>query len=129
MQYIYIDRNRVVQEFLPMFDPVFPGVPIEQRYSADFLSHVLEVPDETVVEQSWVYDPQTNTFSEPIVPEIEPEPPRPELPEPEPSPDPVRPTETQLLGQQITDEQLERIAMGQQYTELELAILGGTSHV
>ena len=35
------------------------------------------------------------------------------------------PTETQILGQQITDEQLERIEMGQAYTDLELAILGG----
>ena len=33
--------------------------------------------------------------------------------------------ETQSLGQQITDEQLERIEMGQAYTDLELAILGG----
>lgn len=35
------------------------------------------------------------------------------------------PTETQLLGQQITDGELERIQMGQAYTDLELAILGG----
>lgn len=33
------------------------------------------------------------------------------------------PTETQTLGQQITDEQLERIEMGQAYTDLELALL------
>ena len=33
--------------------------------------------------------------------------------------------ETQSLGQQITAEQLERIEMGQAYTDLELAILGG----
>lgn len=32
-------------------------------------------------------------------------------------------TETQTLGQQITDEQLERIQMGQAYTDLELALL------
>mgnify|MGYP001857352096 CR=1 FL=1 len=31
--------------------------------------------------------------------------------------------ETQSLGQQITDEQLERIEMGQAYTDLELALL------
>lgn len=40
------------------------------------------------------------------------------LPEPE-----HEPTETQTLGQQITDEQLERIEMGQAYTDLELALL------
>ena len=32
-------------------------------------------------------------------------------------------TEAQALGQQITDEQLERIEMGQAYTDLELALL------
>lgn len=31
--------------------------------------------------------------------------------------------DTQTLGQQITDEQLERIQMGQAYTDLELALL------
>ena len=47
-----------------------------------------------------------------------------------PAPEPSPPTELQELGQQITDEQLERIAMGQEFTDLELAILqGGTSHV
>ena len=51
------------------------------------------------------------------------------LPLPRPEPEPEPPTEAQLLGQQITEEQLERIEMGQAYTELELAILGGTQHV
>lgn len=47
-----------------------------------------------------------------------------------PPPPPETWTETQALGQQVTGEQLERIAMGQAYTDLELAILqGGTSHV
>lgn len=32
-------------------------------------------------------------------------------------------TEAQTLGQQITDEQLERIEMGQAYTDLELAMI------
>lgn len=51
------------------------------------------------------------------------------LPLPRPEPTPAPPTEAQLLGQQITDEQLARIEMGQAYTDLELAILGGTQHV
>lgn len=46
-----------------------------------------------------------------------------------PAPPPPGPTEAQALGQMITDEQLERIAQGQEYTDLELAVLGGTSHV
>lgn len=31
--------------------------------------------------------------------------------------------DTQILGQQITNEQLERIEMGQAYTDLEIALL------
>ncbi|MCB6366662.1 hypothetical protein LI291_10805 [Intestinibacillus massiliensis] len=38
-------------------------------------------------------------------------------------------TEPQLLGQQITDEQLARIELGQRQTDIELSILGGTQHV
>ena len=46
-----------------------------------------------------------------------------------PAPEPPGPTEEQVLGQMITDEQLERIAQGQEYTDLELAVLGGTANV
>lgn len=51
------------------------------------------------------------------------------LPLPKPTPPPAPPTEPQLLGQQITDEQLERIALGQANTDLELAMLGGIANV
>lgn len=51
-----------------------------------------------------------------------------EHPAPQP-PQPPGPTQEQELGQMITDEQLERISQGQEYTDLELTILGGTSHV
>lgn len=47
----------------------------------------------------------------------------------EPEPAPTPPTELQLLGQQITDEQLARIELGQANTDLELAMLGGIANV
>lgn len=46
-----------------------------------------------------------------------------------PAVDLAPPTEPQLLGQQITDEQLARIELGQRQTDIELSILGGTQHV
>lgn len=119
--YILLERN-TVKEIIPDIDPVFPGVPIGDRYPAEFVEKLLHFSDDAEVEQNWIYDPESGTFFAPPAEEPDPQP-------PEPAPAPDTPTEAQRLGQQITDEQLARIAMGQQYTELELAILGGTSHV
>ena len=51
-----------------------------------------------------------------------------QYPETELTPD-AQPTELQSIGQQITDEQLDRIEMGQAFTDLELTILGGIQNV
>lgn len=60
----------------------------------------------------WLYDAETGTFYEDGT-----------------NPPPKQYTETQLLAQQITDEELARIELGQRITELELMILGGTVNV
>lgn len=71
--YILLDENRV-REIIPDIDPVFPGVPIGDRYPAKFLARLLHVSDDTQVEQNWVYDPETGAFSAPPQPEPSPEP-------------------------------------------------------
>ena len=76
--YILLTDENTVSEIIPDENPIFPGVPIEQRYAPDFVAKLLHFPDETEVAQNWVYDPETETFSEPPKPEPEPE------PEPEP---------------------------------------------
>ena len=81
MKYIRLNASNVVMEIIPGEDPVFPGVPIEQRYSADFIAALIQTADETEVEQNWVYDPETKTFDEPPTPEPG--------PDPEPEPEPV----------------------------------------
>ena len=43
----------------------------------------------------------------------------------EPEPDPIGPPETQVLGREITDLNLEQIAMGQEITELQLMFMEG----
>lgn len=111
MKYILLDRENTVVETIPETVSAFPDIPISKRYPKDFLDHLIPAEETVAVGQGWVYDPESETFSVPPVPVSD------------------TPTEAQRLGQQITDEQLARIAMGQQYTELELAILGGTSHV
>lgn len=76
--YILLTDKNTVAEIIPDESPIFPGVPIEQRYAPDFVEKLLHVPDETEVAQNWVYDPETQTFAEPPKPEPSPE------PEPEP---------------------------------------------
>lgn len=64
MQYVKLNDN-VVSEIILEFDPVFPNVPIEQRYPADFIKELIAVDDSVEVHTGMVYDPETNTFSEP----------------------------------------------------------------
>ena len=71
--YVRIADNIVV-EIIPEFDPVFPGVPITDRYAPDFLAHCIQVPDEADVKQGWLYDPATGGFFEPPAPEPAPSP-------------------------------------------------------
>ena len=80
MKYIRLNADNVVMEIIPGEDPIFPGIPIEQRYHADFIAALIQTADETEVEQNWIYNPDDQTFSEPPTPEPGPE------PEPEPEP-------------------------------------------
>jgi len=68
MKYIFLTNN-IVHEIIPDLDPVFPGVPIEQRYSPDFLSRCVAVEDAEEPPAGYMYDPQTGTFSAPPEPE------------------------------------------------------------
>ena len=68
-------------EIIPGEDSRFPGIPIEQRYHADFIAALIQTADETEVEQNWIYNPDDQTFSAPPPPEPG--------PDPEPEPEPV----------------------------------------
>lgn len=83
MKFIYLTDN-TVQEIIPETNPAFPGIPIEQRYSPEFLANCVVVDNNTEVQSGWIYDPETQTFSEPPEPEpVEPiDPPDREPPEP-----------------------------------------------
>ena len=94
--YILLTDKNTVTEIIPDENPIFPGVPIEQRYAPDFVEKLLHVSDETEVEQNWVYDPETQTFAEPPEPEPSPE------PEPEPEPD-LESIKAERIAQSKTD--------------------------
>lgn len=74
MKYIRLNASNVVMEIILGEDPVFPGIPIEQRYHADFIAALIQTADETEVEQNWIYNPDDQTFSAPPPPEPPPEP-------------------------------------------------------
>lgn len=81
MKYIRLNESNVVMEIIPGEDSRFPGIPIEKRYSADFIAALIQTADETEVEQNWIYNPDDQTFSAPPTPEPG--------PDPEPEPEPV----------------------------------------
>lgn len=66
--YILLNNNAVA-ELIPDEDPIFPGIPIEQRYTPDFVAKLLRVADDTEVKQNWIYDAEMCTFAEPPAPE------------------------------------------------------------
>lgn len=66
--YILLNKNNVVQENIPDIDPTFPGIPIEERYTEDFVKRMVHVADDEQVTQGMVYDTDTGTFSLPPPP-------------------------------------------------------------
>ena len=68
MYYIYLKDNTVL-EIIPDVNPAFPGIPIVQRYSSDFLNRCITAEDVSAVHAGMIYDPVAKTFSEPPVPE------------------------------------------------------------
>lgn len=61
-------KNNEVWEVIPE-----EALPVEKWYGEEFAAECTEAPDE--VDQRWVYDPETGTFSPPPEPvPVEPEP-------------------------------------------------------
>ena len=58
MKYVKLTNN-IVTEIIPQ-----DATPLSEWYPEDFAAQCVEAPNE--VEQNWVYDPNTNTFSEPV---------------------------------------------------------------
>lgn len=61
MKYILLNRGITV-EIIPELDPIFPDVPIHQRYSAEFLDKCVSVEDDVNVTTGMQYDYDNQTF-------------------------------------------------------------------
>lgn len=81
-KYLYIGTDNILCEIIPDFDPVFPEIPITERYAPDFLAQCVERTDEQIssegIELGMLYDAEEDTFKPAPAPGPEPE------PEPEP---------------------------------------------
>ena len=65
--YILLTSEDTVAEIIPDINPIFPGVPIENRYAPDFIKKLIYISDDTEVEQNWIYDKEKNAFTNPTV--------------------------------------------------------------
>ena len=70
MKYVYVDEDFSAGNIIPEEDPIFPGVPIDQRYSAEFLKQCIAVEDSVAeaIEAGSKYDPESGTFYVPEPP-------------------------------------------------------------
>ena len=59
--------NNIVYELIPKENPVFPGVPVTDRYTAEFLTQCVEVPTGVEVAPNDIYDPDNHTFTKPTI--------------------------------------------------------------
>lgn len=82
MKYIQLDAGKVCG-IIPAEDPIFPGIPIDQRFSPDFISALVPVDDGETVESGWIYE--DGAFHEPPPPPEIDEVTGEEVPEAEPS--------------------------------------------
>lgn len=73
MKYVYVGEDFSVGSIFPEEDPVFPGIPVEQRFSSEFLKQCIIVEDSVAdaIESGSKYDPESGTFYVPEPPSVE----------------------------------------------------------
>lgn len=64
MSYAYVVDSKVYN-IIPEEDPVFPSIPIEQRYSSDIISKLVQIPSKVHVGEGWLYDSTSCSFTAP----------------------------------------------------------------
>ena len=73
MKYVYVSEDFSIGSIIPDEDPIFPGIPVEQRYSAEFLKQCIAVEDSVAeaIEAGSKYDPESGMFYVPEPPSVE----------------------------------------------------------
>lgn len=122
--------NNVITEIIPEFDAIFPDIPIEERYSREFLDDCIEVNEDVEVEVGDVYSDGSFTKQPPIeiIPPIEPEltPGQPTLEERISLQIAQNTTETLELSSALNEQQkLEQAQSNAEMIELIMSLQGG----
>lgn len=68
--YIRLNDNNVVEEIIPDIDQIFPNIPINERYPADFVAELRYFDDNTEVECGMQYNGETGCFEYPTPPPV-----------------------------------------------------------
>lgn len=94
--YLYINpETQILMEILPEEDEQFPGIPITERYSQEYLNQcIIRTPtqiDEQGIIVGMQYNKEKDSWSVPPMPEPTP------TSEPEPEPEPSDPTYNERL--------------------------------
>nr|DAH87268.1 MAG TPA: hypothetical protein [Caudoviricetes sp.] len=73
MKHVYVNEDFSVGSIVPDEDPIFPGIPVEQRYNADFLKQCITVEDSVAnaIKAGSKYDPESGTFYVPKPPNVD----------------------------------------------------------
>lgn len=65
-KYIYLNNLGEVREFIDEFNPIFPNIPIQERYAKDFLGQCLIMTEEDFKNKKIVlgmyYNKEKNSF-------------------------------------------------------------------
>lgn len=74
-KYIYLNNLGEVREFIDEFNPIFPNIPIQDRYSKEFLDQCLIMTDEEITNRGiylgMYYNKEEDSFYFPEPPVIE----------------------------------------------------------
>ena len=129
--YLYINpETQILMEILPEEDEQFPGIPITERYSQEYLNQcIIRTPtqiDEQGIVIGMLYDMETDSWSVPPMPK----PPSVPEPEPTPEPEPEQPTWAERIealerGNKTLQAQLEASIQSNQMLEDCLVEMAG----
>lgn len=65
-KYIYLNNLGEVREFIDEFNPIFPNIPIQDRYPKEFLDQCLIMTEDEIEDKGIIlgmyYDKEKNSF-------------------------------------------------------------------
>lgn len=74
-KYIYLNNLGEVREFIDEFNPIFPGIPIQDRYAKDFLDQCLIMTEDEIKDRGILlgmyYNKEKDNFYFPEPPVVE----------------------------------------------------------